>query len=501
MAILNSIISIFTSKRLKSIENFKLKPVEVQLKQLENIVKKAVNTEYGKKYNFSSIKTYDDFKSNVPIVEYENIREDVMGMMNGKTNILWNEDVKWFAKSSGTTDSKSKFIPVSPSILENAHFRGGKDVVALFNKNYTDSNAFGGKTLALGGSSEVNSNNFNCRFGDLSAIMISNSPFWANMMKTPDSSIMLMSNWEEKLERICEATIKEDVRCLAGVPSWFLTLINKILDVTGKNNLHEVWPNLELFIHGGISFTPYREEYKRLLPDPKMKYMETYNASEGFFAMQDDLNDSAMLLMLDYDIFYEFIPMDSFREGKFECISIEDVKIGVNYAMIITTSGGLWRYMIGDTIEFTSTKPHKIKITGRTKLFINAFGEELIIDNAIEAIRTACNETNSEIFEFTAAPIFMDEGKKGAHEWVIEFITPPQSIERFGEIMDKRLMELNSDYEAKRILSLDIPKIHIAKKDLFNNWLKEKGKLGGQNKVPRLWNTRKHIEELLKMNE
>ena len=383
--------------------------------------------------------------------------------------------------------------------MEESHFRGGKDVIAIFNKLNPEAQVFSGKTLALGGISEVSRSNNNCQFGDLSAILISNTPFWANMMKTPDSSIMLMSNWEEKIEKICETTVKEDVRCLAGVPSWFLTVINKILEKTGKENLHEVWPNLELFIHGGISFTPYREQYKRLLPHPKMKYMETYNASEGFFGLQDDPADPSMLLMLDYGIYYEFMPMSEMGKQYPRTLLLEEVEPCVNYAMIITTSGGLWRYMIGDTISFTSTKPYKFRITGRTKLFINAFGEELIIDNATEALKHACEQTGANVFEFTAAPVFMDEGRKGAHEWLIEFDTPPDNPENFAEILDRELQKLNSDYEAKRLLSLERLKLHIARPGLFNDWLKEKGKHGGQHKVPRLWNDRTHIDELLKM--
>lgn len=422
-------------------------------------------------------------------------------MMEGESGILWTEETRWFAKSSGTTDAKSKFIPVSPSALEECHFRGGKDVIAVFNRLYPEAGVFGGKTLALGGSSEVSKTNTDCRFGDLSAILISNTPFWANRMKTPDASIMLMSNWEEKIEKICETTVREDVRCLAGVPSWFLTVINKILERTGKKHLHEVWPNLELFIHGGISFTPYREQYRRLLPDPKMKYLETYNASEGFFGLQDDPEDTSLLLMLDYGVYYEFMPVSEVGQSKPRTLMLEEVKTGENYALVITTNSGLWRYMIGDTIQFTSTKPYKFRITGRTKLFINAFGEELIIDNATEALHTVCRATGAEVVEFTAAPVFMEEGKRGAHEWLVEFSTPPADPEAFAEALDKELQRLNSDYEAKRLLSLERLRLQKARRGLFNEWLKEKGKLGGQHKVPRLWNDRTHIDELLKMNE
>ncbi len=499
MAFINSILSLFTQKRLVQIEHFKNNPVKVQRDTLQELLAKAATTEYGRKYRFNTILTAEQYRERLPVIHYEEISNDIHRMMEGENNILWPEEVKWFAKSSGTTNAKSKFIPVSPTILEESHFRGGKDVIAIFNKLNPEAQVFSGKTLALGGSSEVSRSNNNCQFGDLSAILISNTTFWANMMKTPDSSIMLMSNWEEKIEKICETTVKEDVRCLAGVPSWFLTVINKILEKTGKENLHEVWPNLELFIHGGISFTPYREQYKRLLPHPKMKYMETYNASEGFFGLQDDPTDPSMLLMLDYGTYYEFMPVSEMGKQHPKTLLLEEVEPGINYAMIITTSGGLWRYMIGDTISFTSTKPYKFRITGRTKLFINAFGEELIIDNATKALKRACEQTAANVFEFTAAPVFMDEGRKGAHEWLIEFDTPPDNPENFADILDRELQKLNSDYEAKRLLSLERLKLHIARPGLFNDWLKEKGKLGGQHKVPRLWNDRTHIDELLKM--
>ena len=500
MAFINTILGLFTQKRLAQIDYFKANPLKVQRECLQDLLSRAAATEYGQKYDFSSILTTEQYKERLPIVHYEDISGYVRRMMEGENNILWPEEVEWFAKSSGTTDAKSKFIPVSPSSLEDCHFRGGKDVIAIFNRLYPDAGVFSGKTLALGGSSEVSKTNNNCQYGDLSAILISNTPFWVNRMKTPEASIMLMNNWEEKIEKICETTIKEDVRCLAGVPSWFLTVINKILERTGKANLHEVWPNLELFIHGGISFTPYREQYNRLLPDPKMKYLETYNASEGFFGLQDDPNDSSMLLMLDYGVYYEFMPTSELGKSNPRTVLLEDVKTEVNYALIISTNSGLWRYMIGDTIQFTSTKPYKFKITGRTKLFINAFGEEVIIDNATEALNFACRETGADVYEFTAAPIFMGEGKRGAHEWLIEFKNPPADIEQFAELLDNQIQKLNSDYEAKRMLSLERLHIRIARPNLFNDWLKEKGKLGGQHKVPRLWNDRTHIDELLSMN-
>ncbi len=501
MTFINTLLGLFTQKRLSQIDYFKAHPVKVQRDTWQELLTRGKSTEYGKRYGFDTILTPEQYRERVPVVSYEEISGEVRRMMEGESGILWPEETRWFAKSSGTTDAKSKFIPVSPSALEECHFRGGKDVIAVFNRLYPEAGVFGGKTLALGGSSEVSKTNTDCRFGDLSAILISNTPFWANRMKTPDASIMLMSNWEEKIEKICETTVREDVRCLAGVPSWFLTVINKILERTGKKHLHEVWPNLELFIHGGISFTPYREQYRRLLPDPKMKYLETYNASEGFFGLQDDPEDTSLLLMLDYGVYYEFMPVSEVGQSKPRTLMLEEVKTGENYALVITTNSGLWRYMIGDTIQFTSTKPYKFRITGRTKLFINAFGEELIIDNATEALHTVCRATGAEVVEFIAAPVFMEEGKRGAHEWLVEFSTPPADPEAFAEALDKELQRLNSDYEAKRLLSLERLRLQKARRGLFNEWLKEKGKLGGQHKVPRLWNDRTHIDELLKMNE
>jgi len=501
MALINNILSIFTQKRLSEIEYFKNNPFEVQRKTLIDLLQNAANTEYGEKYDFSSISSEAEFSQKVPCIDYNDLQGYIEKSMHGEDNLLWNEKIKWYAKSSGTTNARSKFIPVSQTSLEKCHFQGAKDVLTIFNNNYPDSKVFLGKTLGLGGSSEINTNDSDSRFGDLSAILISNTPFWANLIKVPSASIMLMDNWDLKIDKIIETTLKKDVRTLAGVPSWFLTLINKILEKTGKKDLTEVWPNLELFVHGGISFDPYREQYKKLIPNSNMKYMETYNASEGFFGIQDDPNNTSLLLMLDYGIYYEFIPDTEIGKKNPSTIGLKDVKKGVNYAMVISTNGGLWRYIIGDTIKFTSTFPYKFVITGRTKLFINAFGEELIIDNAMKALDLTCRATNSKVFEFTAAPIFMNNGKKGAHEWIIEFIEKPKDIGKFAELLDKNLRKINSDYDAKRLLSLKNLKLHIAKTNLFNDWLKSNGKLGGQNKVPRLWNDRTHISQLLEMNK
>ena len=501
--VLNSLISLFNLRRLSQIELFKENPVQVQKSALYDLLQKAASTEWGERYDFKSIRSRKDFAERVPIQTYESLSPCIERTFKGENNILWPEDVKWFAKSSGTTSSKSKFIPVSKSSLEDCHFRGGKDIIALYNKNYPDNNMFKGKSLALGGSHEVSQYNSKSFYGDLSAIIIENLPFWADFARTPDASIMLMSEWEEKLKRIAETTINENVTSLAGVPSWFLTLIRHLLETTGKNHLHDIWPNLELFVHGGVSFVPYREQYEKLCPGKPMRYMETYNASEGFFAIQDDPEDDSMLLMLDYGIFYEFIPMTDIDSANPRVLQIDDVEIGKSYAMLITTNGGLWRYMIGDTVTFTSLHPVKIKITGRTKLFINAFGEEIIIDNATAAMDKACAATGAKVREYTAAPIFIGDKSKGAHEWLIAFAEMPSSVEVFADVLDKELQNVNSDYEAKRYkdITLERLKLRVAREGVFYEWLKSKGKLGGQNKVPRLWNNREHIDEIIVLNK
>lgn len=500
--VLNSLISLFNIKRLSQIELFKNDPVQVQKSCLFDLLQSSAMTEWGEKYDFKSIKTRLEFAQRVPIQTYESLQPFIERTLKGEKNILWPEETKWFAKSSGTTSSKSKFIPVSKSSLEDCHFRGGKDIIAIYNNLYPSNSMFKGKSLALGGSHEVSQYNNQSFYGDLSAIIIENLPFWADFARTPDSSIMLMSEWEEKLIKITESTINENVTSLAGVPSWFLTLIRSLLEKTGKDNLHEIWPNLELFVHGGVSFVPYKEQYQKLCPKEGMHYMETYNASEGFFAIQDDPDDDSMLLMLDYGIYYEFIPMTELDRENPRTLLIDEVEIGKSYAMIITTNGGLWRYMIGDTVTFTSLLPMKIKITGRTKLFINAFGEEIIMDNATTAMNKACEMTGAEVREYTAAPIFIGDDTKGAHEWLIEFVKEPSSLDVFKKTLDKELQNVNSDYEAKRYkdITLEILKVKVAREGVFYEWMKKKGKLGGQNKVPRLWNNREHIDELLVLN-
>ncbi|MFB9272309.1 MULTISPECIES: GH3 auxin-responsive promoter family protein [Flavobacteriaceae] len=499
--IVNSIISWFLKKRKHQMELFLKYPINVQHELLFKLVHKAKNTEVGLKYNFSSITNYNDFTKNVPIQQYESIEYLINRTRKGEQNVFWPTPIKWFAKSSGTTNAKSKFIPVSDEALEDCHFKAGKDMLCLYFNNNEEAQLFTGKGLRLGGSSAVYEDN-DTYFGDLSAIIIENMPFWADFSSAPKQETALMGEWETKLNAIVEETVNEDITSLVGVPSWMLVLLNRILEKTGKEHILEVWPNLEVYFHGGVNFNPYREQFKKLIPKKNFKYYETYNASEGFFAIQDVNNSLDMLLMLDYGIFYEFIPMDIFDGEDSKAIPLEKVKLNTNYALVITTNGGLWRYLIGDTVKFTSLNPYRIRITGRTKHFINVFGEELIIENAEEALKQACLKTNAEISEYTAAPIFMKNKKGGGHEWMIEFKKHPKNINYFTEILDNALKSINSDYEAKRYnnLTLAMPKINVAQEGLFYNWLKLKGKLGGQHKIPRLSNSRKHLDELLELS-
>ena len=503
MQLINSIVSWFNIKRIHQIELFKQYPFNVQEETLLKLIQKAKDTEWGKKFGYDKIQCVEDFQKNVPLQTYEEIKPYVTRLRHGEPNLLWPGEMKWFAKSSGTTSDKSKFIPVSKEALEDCHFRGGKDIMALYTHYHPNTKVFSGKGLTLGGSHTIDNFSNQSYYGDLSAILIENLPWWVDFIRTPKTEIALLGKWEEKLDKITETTIKENVTNLAGVPSWNLVLIKHILTQTGKDNLLDVWPNLELFTHGGVSFAPYREQFKRLIPTAKMNYMEAYNASEGFFAIQDDPAHEDMLLMLDYGIFYEFIPMDEFHKTDPQAVTIENVDLDKNYAIVITTNSGLWRYIIGDTVSFTSLFPHKIKITGRTKHFINAFGEELIIENAEKALQIACEKTHAAIREFTAGPVFMCDNSNGAHEWLIEFEHEPESLDYFSTLLDNALCSLNSDYEAKRYhnITLRMPIVRKMKPTVFFTWMKDRGKLGGQNKVPRLSNNRQYIEEILAINE
>ncbi|PKG50587.1 GH3 auxin-responsive promoter family protein [Olleya sp. 1-3] len=500
--LVNSIASWFLKKRFHQIELFLKYPNEVQQELLFSLLDIAKDTEVGKQHEFASIKNYATFAQRVPITTYEDFQDKIERSRQGENNIFWPKPIKWFAKSSGTTNAKSKFIPVSTDSLEDCHYAASKDLLCMYLNNNEDSQLFTGKSLRLGGSKELYKENGTV-FGDLSAILIDNMPFWAEFSSTPSSKVSLMSDWETKMAAVVNETINENVTSLAGVPSWMLVLLNNVLDKTDKTSLFDVWPNLEVYFHGGVSFNPYIEQYRNILPKKDFKYYETYNASEGFFAIQDQNYSGDLLLMLDYGIFYEFIPMDNYGTLDQKVIPLSEVEVNKNYAVVITTNAGLWRYKIGDTVRFVSISPYRIKVSGRTKHHINVFGEELIIENAEDALKKVCKKTKSEIVDYTAAPIFMDGKEKGAHEWLIEFKTPPKDIDYFNELFDNALKSLNSDYEAKRYnnMTLNKPKIHVARTQLFYDWLKQNNKLGGQHKVPRLSNSRQYIDELLILNK
>lgn len=500
LPIINSIATWILKKRIHQIELFMKYPNEVQEELLLSLLRTSENTVIGRQYDFSSIKNYQTFSDRIPVSAYEDLEPMIEQTRKGMQNIFWPTAIKWFAKSSGTTNAKSKFIPVSNEALENCHYKASKDLLSLYLNNNEDSQLFVGKSLRLGGSKELYEDN-NTFFGDLSAILIDNMPIWAEFSSTPSNRVSLMGDWETKLAAIVQETIYEDVTSLAGVPSWMLVLLNKVLEETGKTNLLEIWPHAEVYFHGGVSFDPYREQYKKLFPSLDFNYYEIYNASEGFFAIQDLNNSNELLLMLDYGIFYEFIPMDTFGTPEQKVIRLAEVELFKNYAVVITTNSGLWRYMIGDTVRFTSLNPYRIRVTGRTKHFINVFGEELIVENTDQAIAKACRETASEVIDYTVAPVFMDGKEKGAHEWMIEFKRLPENISRFSEILDETLQSLNSDYEAKRRnnMTLNPLVINVARPNLFYDWLKEKDKLGGQHKIPRLSNERTYLEQLLRM--
>ncbi len=503
MPFINSLISWMNIKRLSQIDDFRKNPFYHQEDCFEYLLRKGEKTVYGKENNFKNIKTIEAFQNRVPIARYDDLKGYIERMMQGESNVLWPREVKWYAKSSGTTNDKSKFIPVSGESLEDCHFQGGRDVFVIYTDSFPESKIYTGKGLTLGGSHQVSPVNGKSHVGDLSAIYIENVPFFLDLKRTPDASIALIESFDEKIAKIAEVSVKENVTSFVGVPSWNLVMLKHILEVTGKDNIHEIWPNLELFVHGGINFEPYREQFKKILPSPQMNYVETYNASEGFFAIQDDMKDKSMLLMMDYGIFYEFIPLSELDKENPTALTVDDVETGKVYAIVISTTGGLWRYLIGDTVEFTSLYPHKIIIKGRTKHYINAFGEELMVDNAEQGLRKACEQTGAIVNEYTAAPVYMTGKSKGKHQWLIEFAVEPGNLNEFAKCLDAALQELNSDYEAKRKnnATLDLLELIEARKGLFHEWMKKRGKLGGQNKVPRLANHREYMEELLALNK
>lgn len=499
MSFINNFIAWYFKRRIPRINHFKTNPGEVQDKLLKELIQSASNTEWGKKYRYKNINSYTAFREQVPVQSYGDVRPFAERMMKGEQNILWPSEIQWFAKSSGTTADKSKYIPISKESLSTCHYRAGKDVLTLYCNNYPDTGIFDGKGLILGGSHKVSEFNKNAFVGDLSAVLLQNAPFYSTFHRIPDLSIALLDNWEEKLDKLAHAAYRENVTNVSGVPSWNLVLMKRILEITGRNNILEVWPKMEVFIHGGVNFAPYRSQYENLLPSPEVRYLETYNASEGFFGIQDKKEGGDMLLMLDYGIFYEFIPMDEFGSENPTVLSLNEVQADVNYAMVISTNAGLWRYLIGDTVRFTSLDPYRVKVSGRTRNFINAFGEELIVDNTDSALKKACEQTGAIMTEYTAAPIYLNNNESAAHEYVIEFEKEPEDLNQFTNILDEELKKLNSDYEAKRSANLLLkkPKITNVPHNTFFKWLKSKGRIGGQNKVPRLYNNRKYIDEIL----
>lgn len=488
--------------RLKAIDLYSVRPGQIQHDVLMHLLGTAANTEWGKKYDYKSIRSYEEFKQRVPVQTYDDIKPFVDRLRNGENNILWPSEIRWFAKSSGTTNDKSKFLPVSKESLKDIHYLGGKDAVALYFRANPDSRFFSGKGLIMGGSHRPNLNSPHGLVGDLSAILIQNVNPLVNMIRVPSKEIALMDEWEAKIEALANSTIHKDVTNISGVPSWMLVLIKRILEKTGKQSLEEVWPNLEVFFHGGVAFTPYREQYKQVIQSSNMRYMETYNASEGYFGTQSDLSDPSMLLMIDYGVFYEFIPIEELDKEHPKTYCLDEVEVGKNYAIVISTSSGLWRYMIGDTVKFSSKNPYKFVITGRTKHFINAFGEELIVDNAEKGLAKACAATGAQVSEYSAAPVFMDANAKCRHQWLIEFAKLPNSVDTFAKVLDDTLKEVNSDYEAKRWkdIALQPLELIVARNGLFHDWLAGRGKLGGQHKVPRLSNNRDYIDEMLTLN-
>ncbi|WDF54940.1 GH3 auxin-responsive promoter family protein [Mucilaginibacter sp. KACC 22063] len=499
MTFINSMFTWFMKKRMHQIELFMKYPYEVQEEWFEQLISGAENTEWGRKYHYKSISNLNQFKERVPIQTYDTLKPYIERMLHGEQNVLWPSEIKWFAKSSGTTNDRSKFIPVSEEALEECHFKGGKDMLTLYCNNRPDARLFTGKSLTLGGSHQVSQLNTDTFFGDLSAVIMKNLPIWAEFYRTPDLDIALLENFEEKIEKMAFATKDVNVTGISGVPTWNILLFKRILEITGKSNLIEVWPNLELYFHGAVNFTPYREQFKKLIPNDEMYYLETYNATEGFFGIQDMEQPGEMLLMLDYGIFYEFLPLDQIGEENPKTLTLDEVELDKNYALIITTNAGLWRYMIGDTIRFTSLSPFRIQITGRTRHFINAFGEEVIVDNAERALDEACRQTGAIVTEYTAGPVYFSDNKAGGHEWIIEFEQKPAEFDRFVDLLDETLRRINSDYDAKRFkdMALVKPVVHMAPQGTFFKWMKQRGKIGGQHKVPRLANNREYVDSIL----
>lgn len=496
---ITSIIRPFLVKRAGRLDRYATQTADIQQRVLQQLLSKAADTEYGQRFGFDSIRSYDDFAQRVPLNSYEELKGYIDRMRHGEKHVLWPGQVQWYAKSSGTTNDKSKFIPVSKQCLHDTHYAGGTDAVCLYLRNNPKSRIFDGRALILGGSHAPNYNLPHSLVGDLSAILIEHINPLVNLVRVPSKRVALLADFEEKRDLIARRAMQCRITNLSGVPSWMMAVITRVLEFSGKDTLDQVWPHLEVFFHGGVAFTPYREQYQRLIPSQGMHYMETYNASEGFFGLQNDPADPAMLLMIDYGVFYEFIPLEEVGRPDAHALPLWQVECDRQYAMVISTSGGLWRYQIGDTVRFTSTEPYKFVISGRTKSFINAFGEELVVDNAEKGLQEACRLTGARVSEYTAAPVFMDNAGRCRHQWVVEFDKAPADTEAFARCLDEALQRINSDYEAKRYKDITLQRLELisAPRGLFNEWLKSRGKLGGQHKVPRLSNNRDIIEQVL----
>ncbi len=499
---LTPLVRRFFAHRVRTIQSYPEQGEMLQRQVLARLIRQATHTAFGERHDFSCITSYESFAQRVPLNDYESLKTDIDRMRHGESNILWQGKVRWYAKSSGTTNDKSKFIPVSNQGLQQLHYAGGRDSVALYLHHNPESRLFTGKSLILGGSHQPNYDSTTSRVGDLSAILNENASPFVRLFRVPSKRVALLEDFEQKRDLIAQETLRANVTSIAGVPSWMMAVLMRLMEISGAKDLTEVWPNLEVFFHGGVAFTPYHEQYLRLIPSDKMHYMETYNASEGFFGLQTDPTDKAMEFMLDYDVFYEFIPLEEVGSDDPTILPIWEVEAGRNYALVISTSCGLWRYQIGDTVRFTQVRPWKFIISGRTKSFINAFGEELMVDNAEQGLKAACEATGAEVSEYTAAPVFMDAEGKCRHQWVIEFRRAPEDVAAFARHLDQALQRINSDYEAKRYKDITLQELEIvpARANLFNDWLKSRGKLGGQHKVPRLSNTRDIIEQILAFN-
>ena len=478
---------------------------QIQERVLQRLVRSAAATEYGREHQFSAIRSYADFARAVPVNDYDSLKEAIHRMRYGAKDVLWPGRVRQFAKSSGTTSDKSKFIPVTPVGMRRMHMMGGRDATSIYLERNPQTRMLHGKVFTLSGSFDPEARTPYSVAGDVSALIKASVPLPVRpLVRTaPPRELAEIRDFEEKREKVARYLLTQDITSLSGVPSWTLSIFSRALELSGKQHFLELWPNLELFVHGGVGFAPYREIFRQLIPSEKMHYMEAYNATEGFFGLQDDTAYPAMLLMIDYDLFYEFIPLTELGHPDARAVPLWETKPGVNYAILVSTSCGLWRYLIGDTVKFTRKDPYKFVITGRTRQFINAFGEELIVDNAEQGIRAASEATGAIVREYTAAPVYMDGHASCRHQWLIEFERPPRDMEAFADVLDCTLQRVNSDYEAKRYKDITLHKAEVisARDGVFNDWLKAHGKLGGQHKIPRLSNTRTYMEELLAMNK